>query len=442
MCGTISNMEISFDNGRTRSKLLQMQSNLVLPQVQTVRTVLKHNNYEAVEASVNVPEDDSILDAVIAVVDTVDSTKLRYVFLIGIGGSYLGTKAVYDALFAARDITPHTAPRLVCVDTTSATLLASCEAIIASLRSPEEYFVVVASKSGGTTETIANAEIILEMFDARWPKRADRVCVIGDEQSTFVAAAKSLGMHALTLPKMVGGRYSVFTAVGLLPLALCRVDVASLLRGAGSTLDSGTHLDSSLNPASASAIVRAYEYQAGNSIHDWFTFSSELASLGAWWRQLIGESIGKMAEDTVCGVTPTVSIGSNDLHSVGQLYFGGPKDKYFTFVTVKKARKDFTVPTKRLFPEQVPMVQGVATTEIMQAIEHGTKEACRKRGLPFMSISLAEISPYELGAFMQFAMLETIYLGRLLGVNPFNQPDVEAYKTITKEILEGRNLSH
>jgi len=429
-------MEISFDHGRTRSKLLQMQSGLVLPYVNKVKTVLTDNNYDAPEASVNLPGDAQVLEAVEAVVRQIDTAKLRYVFLVGIGGSYLGAKAVYDALFSLRDMAPHSATRLVCLDTNNPELLQSCEAIIASLTSAEEYFVVVASKSGSTTETIANAEILLQLFDIRWPKRADRVCVIGDESSALVDAGVELGMYTLTLPTKVGGRYSVFSSVGLLPLALCQVDITSFLRGAEKMLESGVHADSSLNPASASAIVRAYEYKAGKNIHDWFTFSGQLASLGGWWRQLVGESIGKTVGQMAYGITPTVSVGSNDLHSVGQLYLGGPKDKYLTFVTVKQSGKNFTVPTTRVFPNLVKMVKGVSVSEIMTAIVQGTKEACRVRQVPYMSISFEAISPYELGAFMQFAMLETIYLGRLLGVNPFDQPDVEAYKTITKEILE------
>ncbi|MFN3187969.1 MAG: hypothetical protein ACK42D_00265 [Candidatus Paceibacteria bacterium] len=429
-------MEISFDDGRTRSKLLQMQSGLVLPHVMTVRKVVASNDYTVAEASVNLTGDSEILQSVERVMSEVDITKLKYVFLVGIGGSYLGAKAVYDALFVMRDITAHTNTRLVCIDTNNPTLLKTCEEIIGSLSSPEEYFVVIASKSGATTETIVNAEIVLEMFDTHWPKRADRVCVIGDTGSTLVNLGREVGMYTLTLPPKVGGRYSVFSAVGLLPLALCRIDIESLLHGAEMMLDSGTHVDSSLNPASASALVRAYEYHEGKSIHDWFTFSGELSSLGGWWRQLIGESLGKTVGDTAFGITPTVSVGSNDLHSVGQLYLGGPKDKYFTFVTVKNTSRDFKVPTNRVFPSLVEVAKGRSVAEIMEAIVHGTKEACRERKLPFMSIMLEDISPYEIGAFMQFAMLETIYLGRLLGVNPFDQPDVEVYKRITKEILE------
>jgi glucose-6-phosphate isomerase len=247
-------------------------------------------------------------------------------------------------------------------------------------------------------------------------------------------------MFTLTMPPMVGGRYSVFSAVGLLPLALCGVDCRTLLAGAKAMLDIGTHGEVTLNPAAASAVVRVYEYRMSKTIHDWFVFRGELASLGGWWRQLVGESIGKSVGDTAFGMTPTVSIGSNDLHSVGQLYLGGPRDKFLTFVTVKALGTDYVVPTARVFPHHVKMVTGVRVSTIMEAIVDGTKKACLERAIPFMAISLQDTTPYELGAFMQYAMLETIYMGKILNVNPFDQPDVEAYKTITKQILERQQL--
>lgn len=429
-------MEISFDNGRARAPVLELMSARLLPAVQQVRQVLEAGRYSAPEASVNLPGDSEIIAQVAQVVQQVDTVQLRYVFLVGIGGSYLGAKAVYDALFSMRDMVPHTQTRLVCLDTNNPALLASIQQIIATLRTPEEYFVVIASKSGTTTETMANAEVLIELLDTRWPKRAERICVVSDDASPLLAAGQALGMHSLALPKQVGGRYSVFSAVGLLPLMLCGVDCSALVAGAEAMLESGTHQDPTLNPASASAAVRVHEYTNGKVIHDWFVFRGELASLGGWWRQLVGESIGKSVGAVRYGITPTVSIGSNDLHSVGQLYLGGPTDKFITFVTVKSRRATYTVPTARVFPSLVPMVTGVAVEDITEAIVVGTKEACLKRSIPFMTITFEAITPYELGAFMQFAMLETIYVGRLLGVNPFDQPDVEAYKTITKDLLE------
>ena len=154
----------------------------------------------------------------------------------------------------------------------------------------------------------------------------------------------------------------------------------------------------------------------------------------------MGESIGKEhdreGEVVHTGLTPTVSIGSTDLHSVGQLYLGGPRDKITTFIYSTDAEEKVRVPKKRSFPSVVEMINGKSTHDIMGAILEGAKIAYNKNELPFMEIELEGITPYELGAFMQFKMIEMMYLGILLNVNPFDQPNVESYKVETKQLLE------
>jgi glucose-6-phosphate isomerase len=144
------------------------------------------------------------------------------------------------------------------------------------------------------------------------------------------------------------------------------------------------------NPAAQSAALMALALQDGKNINDTFVFNSELESLGKWYRQLLGESIGKehnlRGEQVHSGITPTVSVGSTDLHSVGQLYLGGPKDKLTTFVYSSKHNNALTVPSNRIFPSIAPMIDGKTTTDIMQAILGGTKIAYNKNQLPFIEI--------------------------------------------------------
>jgi glucose-6-phosphate isomerase len=153
----------------------------------------------------------------------------------------------------------------------------------------------------------------------------------------------------------------------------------------------------------------------------------------------MGESIGKersLQGDVVhAGITPTVSLGSTDLHSVEQLYLGGPKDKITTFISSKKVVA-VNVPDERTFPELVTMIAGKSAETIMTAILEGVKIAHQKADLPFMEVVLDGIDEYSLGAYMQFKMLEMMYLGQLLNVNSFDQPNVESYKVETKQILE------
>jgi len=148
---------------------------------------------------------------------------------------------------------------------------------------------------------------------------------------------------------------------------------------------------------------------------------------------ILGDLNGKKVNT---GLTPTVSVGSTDLHSVGQLYLGGPKDKITTFIYDTNVENAIAVPTKRIFPKVVTMINGKQTSDIMNAILGGIKIAYDKNELPYMEIQFSSINPYEIGAFMQFKMIEMMYLGKLLNVNPFDQPNVESYKIETKQLLE------
>ena len=165
-----------------------------------------------------------------------------------------------------------------------------------------------------------------------------------------------------------------------------------------------------------------------------------MESVGKWYRQLTGESIGKRenldGEEAHEGITPIVSIGSTDLHSMAQLFYGGPHDKLTTLVYAKQSPAEVKVPQDLVFPGLVDDITGKSYKEIMQAIYGGVKKAYEKNGLPYMEILFPEISEYTVGQFLQFKMCEMMYLAQLLNVNAFNQPAVEDYKSETRELLK------
>lgn len=411
------------------------------PYIEHLQQVAQTNTYDDEAASVNLAFDDALLASVEQVCAEKITNALRYVFLIGIGGSNLGTKAVYDALYGFADVVTADRPRLVCVDTTNdAVLRYITETLIPTLTQPEEYVLVTISKSGGTTETLTNTEIVLAALREQVGDPQERTVVITDTGSAFAQAAEAGGITTLTMPPQVGGRYSVLSAVGLFPLMALGVDVAAFRQGAQDIRAYCLNSDIAHNPAWQSAALLAFGLQNGKTINDTFVFNSELESLGKWYRQLLGESIGKeysrTGEPVHVGITPTVSVGSTDLHSVGQLYLGGPKDKLTTFMYAAPADNALVVPSARMFPGTVSIIEGKSTTDIMSAILGGVKIAYNKQQLPFMEIELAAITPYEIGACMQFKMIEMMILGHLLGVNPFDQPNVESYKVETKQLLE------
>jgi glucose-6-phosphate isomerase len=412
------------------------------PYIEHLRGVVEQGTYNDPEASINLSSDMVLLGQVQVLVKEKCTPHLKYIFVVGIGGSNLGTKAIYDALYGMHDMVPTRRPKMIFVDTVNAMMLESyVHDIIATLASKDEYLLVTISKSGGTTETLANTEILIDALHAQLGHSLDRTVVITDEGSAYWQAAQEKELAHLAIPAQVGGRYSVFSAVGLFPLALLGLDTSALRQGACDMRSACLAIDTTQNPAALSAAVLAGAYRTGRYINDNFVFNSELESLGKWYRQLMGESIGKerTVNDEVVhtGLTPTVSIGSTDLHSVGQLYLGGPKDKITTFIYSADTSNALSIPTMRIFPSIVGMITGKKTSDIMNAILKGVQVAYNKNELPFMEVQLAGITPYELGAFMQFKMIEMMYLGKLFNVNPFDQPNVESYKVETKKLLEG-----
>ena len=425
-------------------RISQTRMEAFFEHLENYRVYLEHvadkHTYDDPESSFNVPFDDAIEDEVREVADKLKTKSLKYVFVVGIGGANLGTKAVYDALGGHYDALKPTKPKpqLIFLDTPSPDLFAQIGDIIAKLKTANEFAVNVISKSGGTTETLFNVEVLMSLLRKKVGAKADtRLVVTTQENSPLWKDAHKRKLHTLKHPS-VGGRYSVFTQVGLFPLLLAGIDIEQLRKGAR---DMRTHClsEGDENIAMASAVGLYSNFLEGISIHDSFFFAPHLHSIGLWYRQLMGESIGKEqnrdGQIIHAGMTPTVSIGSNDLHATLQLYLGGPRDKITTFVWCIDETKDISMPKKRLFPSVVPMIDDRTAEEVLSAILEGTKIAYKKAGLPFMEAIFETIDAYSVGEFLQFKMLEMMYLGYLLNVNAFDQPAVEGYKRETKNLL-------
>lgn len=405
-----------------------------------LKDVLRSGRYEAPESSLLLADDEALLASVQELVRAKVTSRLRFHIVVGIGGSNLGTKAVYDALLGYRDVLQPalTQPRLLFAETTNPEWLTLAGELLATITDPAEILISVISKSGGTTETMANFEI-LAAAAAHLPNLNERIVAITDEGSELWDQAAQKSFARLSLPSPVGGRYSVLSSVGLFPLATVGIDIATLRGGAAAERDLCLR-DDSLNAAAVSAQLLAIQKERGHTINDNFFFAAQLESLGKWYRQLMGESIGKAqsldGQDVHQGITPTVSLGSTDLHSVGQLYLGGPKDKFTTFVSCVN-QPAIALPSQRLMPELVPALRGKTAANITEAILQGVQIAYQKADLPFMELLLDAIDEESIGAYLQFKMLEMMYLGKLLQVNSFDQPSVESYKIETKRILGG-----
>lgn len=413
------------------------------PEIKRLQDALT-TDYDSVYASINLITDEHMHTVVANVVQEKKLLKPKIMIIIGIGGSNLGALAVHEALHGTMYNQADPELKVYWADTVDADYISTiANHMESALRQKSHILLTIISKSGSTPETAANAQVLLALLKRYHPEDYFRfVVAITDKNSQLWQVAVQERFVSLEIPKNVGGRFSVFSAAGLFPLAMLGVDINQLLEGARFAMPDLLSSDTSINNAALSAIVLTHFRHQGKTIHDTFLFSVALESVGKWYRQLMGESIGKEFDRTgkqvYMGITPTVSIGSTDLHSVGQLYMGGPRDKITTFITVGANNNDLVVPAHPEYAGLCPSIQDKTYSQIMDAIIDGVQKAYGKQPLPFMSITLPEKSAFYIGQLLQLKMLEIIYLGFLLDINPFDQPQVESYKEETRQILAGR----
>ncbi len=424
--------------GFTKNEMLAAAKRL-LPEIRRMQKA-RASRYSDERASINLPDDSEMLHTVIREASKKKRFKPAAVVVAGIGGSNLGTIAVQEALLGQNHNLLNKAPKIYYADTTDPEKINDIILLMRQeLEKKRNVVLIGVSKSGGTTETIANFEVLLKTLKSYKKNFRELVSVITDKNSSFWNLAKDSGFSALEIPKKVGGRYSVFSPVGLFPLALLGADIRELLEGARRMRDKCLSTNLLENPAALSASLIWLHRKKGVRIHDFFVFSTRLESAGKWYRQLMGESIGKEKDRggriVSEGITPTVSIGSTDLHSMAQLYLGGPADRFTTFIKVRKFRNKAQIPKWRAYDKLVPHIQGIQLEVVTGAILEGVKKAYMKKGRPFVEVELPEISAFAMGQLLQFKMIEMMYVGFLLNVNPFDQPNVEEYKVETKRIL-------
>jgi glucose-6-phosphate isomerase len=308
--------------------------------------------------------------------------------------------------------------------------------VLATHTDPKEVALVVVSKSGNTAETITNANTLFKLLCKQFGSEAasTQTIVVSDEHAPLATAVKEQGIQHLTLPAHIGGRYSVFTAVGLVPLALVGADIRAFAAGAAAAGNAAVPE----HGASSAGVIASLLYEAYRHdirLHELFMWHPELETLGKWYRQLLAESIGKERHDgTKVGVMPTVALGSIDLHSLGQLVFGGPKDRFTTFVAAPTYWENTPVLADSS-PFTIPMLAGKSAGNVMQAIYEGVRTTYKTHELPYMSFEFGAINEREIGAFMATHMASVMCLAQLLEVNAFNQPDVEDYKDETRRLL-------
>ncbi len=360
--------------------------------------------------------------------------------VLGIGGSALGTTAVARALLpglynqydrAARN----KRPRLYVLDNVDPV---SIKQLLNHLNPVDTCFCVI-SKSGTTVETMGQFLIARQWLQAAVGDGCvDQILLVTDpEKGVLRRLAETQGYRSFAVPDGVGGRFSVLTAVGLLPLAIAGVDIERLLAGAASFSDrlQSPHLLE--NPAYLSAALHYLAYTKGMPISVLMPYSDLLSDFSDWFRQLWAESLGKKMRldgriDPV-GPTPVKALGATDQHSQVQLYMEGPLDKMVTFITVA-TQDDIPFPEPVDIPE-LDYLAGKTVGELLLAEQRATASALARCGRPNITLQLESLSPENIGALIYMFEIQTLFAGGLFEVDPLDQPGVEAGKEYTYALM-------
>lgn len=345
------------------------------------------------------------------------------VIVIGIGGSYLGARCAIEAL-SSSFVRKADAPQVVFAGNN---LSEEYLAELMDLASVRNTACVVISKSGTTTEPAVAFRIVKAYIEKTYGRTeaAERIVAVTDEhKGALKTLATQEGYKTFVVPDNVGGRYSVLTPVGILPIVLAGFDIRAMLRGAAEER-AALLKKSADNAAIKYAAVRNLLYsELGKKVEILVTFNPKLQYLGEWWKQLFGESEGKDLK----GIFPASIVCTADLHSMGQFIQEGDRVMFETTVKVEKSNREVVIGSDEQNLDQLNYLAGKRVEHCNAMAQLGTKLAHIDGGVPQIEVSIERINEENLGAifyFFEFACGVSAYL---LGINPFNQPGVEAYK--------------
>jgi glucose-6-phosphate isomerase len=354
------------------------------------------------------------------------------VLVLGTGGSSLGGQSL--AALADRGVGPAAGtPRLRFLDNVDPD---SFEALLERLDFTETGVLAV-SKSGGTAETLAQLLVILPRLEAALGRDgvARRLAVITEPGGGKLGAlADAYGCVRLPHDPELGGRFSVFSAVGALPAMIAGLDAEAFRAGACEALDAslGAATAGDAPPALGAAIAVGLAQDRRVTQNVLMTYVDRLATFGLWHRQLWAESLGKDG----LGLTPIDARGATDQHSQLQLYLAGPQDKLFTIVSLETAGLGPRIEPARADGAGLTYLRGRSLGDLLDAMARATADTLARNGRPVRQFRLRELGEYQLGALMMHFMLETVIAADLLGVNPFDQPAVEEGKRLARDYLQ------
>jgi glucose-6-phosphate isomerase len=341
--------------------------------------------------------------------------------IVGIGGSYLGARAVIESL---NGLYGQQKPEIIFLGQTFSPTYT--QQVLTYLEN-KTFAINVISKSGTTTETSIAFRLVKSLLEKKVgkAKAKDAIFATTDaEKGALRSLVNKEGYTSFVLPDDIGGRYSVITAVGLLPIAVAGINIQALMDGAKAAMNAMSHHDISTNLAAQYAIARHQLYQE-KSVEMFVTYEPHMTMISEWLKQLFAESEGKESK----GLLPGAVNFSTDLHSVGQFIQEGSPILFETTLFVKKPTLDLNVPFDEDDADGLNYLAGKPLSFVNEKAYLGTLQAhTDEGGVPVIQIEIDALTPFELGYILYFFMKSVAYSGYLLAINPFNQPGVEVYK--------------
>ena len=354
------------------------------------------------------------------------------VFVVcGIGGSYLGARAAIEMI---NGLYANKKPEIIFIGNTfSSTYIAQVMEYIKD----KEVCVNVISKSGTTTETSLAFRLLKQFMDEKYKEQAkERIVATTDKaRGVLKAVADQEGYETFVIPDDIGGRYSVITPVGLLPIAVAGIDIDAIMSGLKKAYEDLADSDLDHNAAYAYAVCRRILQNQGYDVEMLVSYELQMSMIAEWWKQLFGESEGKEGK----GILPDSATFSTDLHSLGQFVQEGKKVLFETVLMIDRPTLDITFPSDAQNLDQMNYLSGKSVDWVNKMAAQGTLEAhVNTGGVPNLILTLKDMSAESFGYMCYFFFRACAMTVLLLDVNPFNQPGVEVYKKNMFRLL-GKN---
>ncbi|UAY68776.1 glucose-6-phosphate isomerase [Bacillus paralicheniformis] len=348
--------------------------------------------------------------------------------VVGIGGSYLGARAAIEMLnHSFYNVLPKEKRKTPQVIFIGNNISSSYMRDVMDLLEDADFSINVISKSGTTTEPAIAFRIFRKLLEEKYGKEEAkrRIYATTDkERGALKTLANEEGFESFIIPDDVGGRFSVLTAVGLLPIAVSGADIDEMMKGARDASKDFSTSELEDNPAYQYAVVRNVLYNKGKTIEMLINYEPGLQYFAEWWKQLFGESEGKDEK----GIYPSSANFSTDLHSLGQYVQEGRRDMFETVLNVEKPRHELTIEEADNDLDGLNYLSGKTVDFVNKKAFQGTMLAHTDGNVPNLIVNVPEMNAYTFGYLVYFFEKACAMSGYLLGVNPFDQPGVEAYK--------------